>query len=76
MGTLIGKIISTFFQVAAGVGISHMVDKVAADKLPNYPAGGISPANEGIPKLVYVVISGVIGILVWNFISKKLKLKF
>lgn len=80
MGTLITKTLGILLQLAAGLGIGAILDKVAGDKLPSYPAGGVVPKNETgglhFPKIAYWLISGVIGILLWNWISKKLKLKF
>lgn len=80
MGALIGKTLGILLQLVAGVGIGAVLDKVAADKLPSYPAGGVVPKDEAgklnFPKIGYWILSGVIGILLWNWISKKLKLKF
>jgi hypothetical protein len=80
MGALVGKIIAVALQLLAGVGVGAVMDKVAADKLPGYPAGGVSPHQDGgelnIPKIIYFLIAGVIGALAWNFISRKLKIKF
>ncbi len=75
---LIPIIVKTVLQLLAGVGIGAVLDKVAGDKLPNYPAEGVLPKNEAgqlhLPKLIYWVVAGVIGALAWNFVSKKLKI--
>jgi hypothetical protein len=80
MGALIGRIIPVLLQLLAGVGIGAAMDKIAADKLPSYPAGGVNPATDekgvfSIPKLLYFVLAGLIGALVWGVVAKKLKIK-
>jgi uncharacterized membrane protein len=80
MGTLIVKIIQVILQLLAGVGIGAAMDKVAADKLPQYPAGGVTPiydqeGNFSIPKIGYFLLAGLIGVLAWRFIARKLKIK-
>jgi len=81
MGALLTRIVPVILQLFAGVGIGAAMDKFAADKLPSYPAEGINPAGDGkggfsIPKLVYIILAGVIGTLVFRFIAKKLRMKF
>jgi hypothetical protein len=78
---MLSIIIRTAIQLLAGVGIGAALDKFAADKLPSYPAGGVSPATDtegklNIPKLGYFILAGVIGTILFTFLSKKLKLKF
>jgi hypothetical protein len=73
-------IIEILIKLFAGIGIGAMVDKVAADKLPAYPKSGINPAtddngNFSMPKLLYFLAAGVIGALVWKFVSRKLKIR-
>lgn len=81
MGAILAQIAKIAIQLLAGVGIGAAMDKVAADKLPSYPKEGISPANDAsgnfhLPKLVYLVIAGIIGTLLLRFIGKKLRIKF
>lgn len=75
---LIPLVVKTVLQLLAGVGIGAVMDKVAGDKLPSYPAGGVTPKDEAgklnIPKIVYWIAAGVIGSIAWNVISKKFKI--
>lgn len=80
MGAILARFIPVLLNLLAGVGIGAAMDKIAADKLPEYPKGGINPAtddngNFSIYKLLYFVIAGLIGAFVWKFIAKKLKIK-
>jgi len=80
MGALISRIIPVLLQLLAGVGIGAAMDKVAADKLPQYPPGGVNPAtddkgNFNFPKLFYFIAAGLIGAFVWRIVARKLKIK-
>lgn len=80
MGALLGKLFPILLQLLAGVGFGAAMDKVAADKLPAYPSGGVSPVNDNdgklsIPKLAYFLVAGVIGAFIWRIIARKLKIK-
>lgn len=71
-------IVKVALQLLAGVGIGAVMDKVAADKLPSYPAGGVTPKDEAgkihFTKIIYWLVAGVIGALAWNVIAKKFKI--
>lgn len=81
MGALLTKIVPLIVQLLAGIGVSGIMDKVAADKLPSYPKEGISPATDqdgkiNIPKIAYLILAGVIGTFVFRFIAKKFRINF
>jgi hypothetical protein len=65
-----GAIIDALMYILAGAGATHLVDKFAPDKVPGYPAGGISPKNflwfAGVATLAIVAI---------KFIAKKFHIK-
>ena len=76
MGALIGVIIRTALGLLAGVGVGAVMDKVAADKLPGYPADGIaihkdSTGGLNIPRIVWFIIAGVIAAIALKFIGRK-----
>lgn len=86
MGALLRLIIQGFIKyalpVAAGIGAGAVMDKVAADKLPSYPAEGIAPALIGtgdgkisIPKIIYILVAVTVGGLVVTFVMRKLKIR-
>jgi len=68
-------IIRTALAMFAGWGVSSAVDKVAADKVPNYQP--ISPSASGfnVQKIAFWVGSMVIGALVTKWIGKKFNIK-
>lgn len=79
MGALFGTIVKVLLQVLAGVGVGKVIDKVAADKIPNYEPmePGLAPWERGFKpmKLVFLVISFVLGGIVLAFVAKALKIK-
>jgi hypothetical protein len=75
MGALLGSIIRVALQVLAGVGIGHFADKLAADKLPAYPAGGVNIGFANIPRLVWIIIFFVAAFLMVRYVGKILKIK-
>jgi len=78
MGALIGQFIKIALQILAGVGIGKLVDKVAADKVPNYePVSiGLFPGEGFKPlKLVFTVVAFAIGAMVLIFVGRKFKIK-
>jgi hypothetical protein len=79
MGALVGTIIKTLLQVLAGVGVGKFLDKTVADKVPGYEPiePGLAPWEPGFKpmKLVFLVISFVLGGIVLAFIAKKLHLR-
>jgi hypothetical protein len=58
----------------AGIGIGKIADKTLADKVPNYPAEGLTTGLTG-KKIVFWVLLTVAGALVTRFIGKKLNIK-
>lgn len=79
MGALLGNLIKIALQVLAGVGIGSVLDKVAADKVPNYQpvAEDLTPGKPGFKpmKLVFTIVAIAIGATVLLFIGKKMRIK-
>jgi hypothetical protein len=79
MGALLGTFIKIALQVLAGVGIGSVLDKFAADKVPNYEpvAQDLTPGKVGFKpmKLVFTIVAIAIGSVVLVFIGKKMKIK-
>lgn len=79
MGALVSSFIRIALQVLAGVGIGSLVDKVAADKVPDYQpvTTGLVPGKAGFNpmKLVFFVGAFVVGAMLLMFVGKKLKIK-
>lgn len=74
---LIPQIIKIVIQLAAGIGIGAVMDKVAADKLPEYPKEGIVPKTADgkihIPKVAYLIGALAIGGFLWTKFSRKIR---
>ncbi len=79
MSILIRTIINTLLKVLAGVGVGKAMDKIAADKVPGYVPmePGLAPWEPGFKpmKLVFLVISFVLGGIILAFVAKKFKIK-
>jgi hypothetical protein len=79
MGALLGTIIKVLLQVLAGVGVGKVIDKVAADKVPGYERmePGLAPWESGFKpiKLIFLVISFVIGGIILAFVAKKFRIR-
>ena len=79
MGALLGTIIKGLLQVLAGVGVGKVIDKFAADKVPGYEKmePGLAPWETGFKpmKLIFLVVSFVLGGIVLAFIAKKFKIR-
>ncbi len=79
MGTLILQFLKFAVQALAGVGIGHVLDKVVADKVPNYQpvSEGLVPGTSGFKplKLVFTVVALAVGAMILLFIGKKLRIK-
>lgn len=67
-----GALIGTFLRVFAGVGIGELVDKALPDKVA-VPYKGEN--NRWQKLLIYAAVIAA-GTLAFQFISRKLKLKF
>lgn len=68
--------------VLAGLGAGSVLDKIAADKLPSYPAQGIaapiirdSAGRISGSKIFWFVVAAVVGALATKFIGKKFNIK-
>jgi len=79
MGALIPAIIRIALQVLAGVGIGSVLDKVAADKVPNYQPvdSDINPLRPDFKpvKLIAFIVAFAAGAMLLKFIGKKLNIK-
>ncbi len=79
MGAVASQVIKVLLQVLAGVGVGSVLDKVAADKVPNYtPAlSEVVPGKPGFNPLKFVALAVfmVIGFILVTFIGKKFKIK-
>ena len=79
MGPLIGVIIKTILYIFTGVGVGKVLDKIVADKVPGYEPiePGLAPWESGFKpvKLIFLVISFVIGGIVLAFVAKKFKIR-
>lgn len=76
MGVLITSILRIASYVFAGVGVSEFLDKFIKPKVPAtvYP----EPIGIGwkIPRLLWIVVAFVAGIMLLRFLGKKLKISF
>lgn len=82
MGSIVSVIFRTALSLLAGVGVGSLVDKVAADKVPSYPAGGavapiLKDATGGIDikKVAWFVGVTAVGAFVASKILKMFKIK-
>jgi TRAP-type C4-dicarboxylate transport system permease small subunit len=78
MSSLIRVILKTVLTLFAGIGTGAVLDKVAADKLPNYtsPTADLTPGTSGFNpmKLVYMVLAFAAGAVILRFIGKKTRI--
>lgn len=76
---LIQAILKAAVYLLGGVGVGHILDKVAADKVPNYesPLKDVTPwRSEFRPmKLVFTIVAFVLGSIVLAFVAKKFKIR-
>jgi hypothetical protein len=74
MGAVVQGVIRLALTLFAGWGIGKAADKVLPDKVPYYPAEGIS---EGLnpKKIVWLIIVSAIAAMVIKFVGKKLNIK-
>ncbi len=79
MSVLIKLIIQTALSIFAGVGVGKLVDKVAADKVPNYEPvmTDLVPGTTGFKpmKLVLTILFLAAGGFLVAFIAKKANIK-
>lgn len=68
-------VIRTALMLFAGWGVSSAVDKVAADKVPNYQPVSLSATGITPMKIAFWLGSMVIGALVAKWIGKKFNIK-
>jgi len=63
----------------AGIGAGTVLDKVAADKVPSYPAGGVTPFNEGgglnFKKIAWFVGITIVSTIALKWVGKKFNIK-
>lgn len=71
---MFGVILRALVPILAGLGVGKILDKTAADKLPQYPEGGISSGFE-TKKIIWFAVATVIGTMLIKFISRKTRIK-
>lgn len=67
-------IIRTLITVLSGLGIGKLLDKFAADKVPEYPPEGIV-SGLSIKKMLFLALASVVGAIFIKFLGKKLNIK-
>jgi hypothetical protein len=72
LGTLFELVLSLIPGVGFLFGLQKLKD--AGKPVPGYPADGVVPLQ--IPKLAWLIAILALGIIVFRFIKRKLKLKF
>ena len=74
MSVLIQGVLRLALTLFAGWGIGKAADKVLPDKVPYYPAGGVS---EGLTpkKIVWLIILSAVAAFVLKFVGRKLNIK-
>jgi len=71
---MLGIILRALVPILAGVGVGKVLDKTVADKLPQYPEGGISSGFE-TKKILWFIVASIVGTIAIKFIAKKLNIK-
>jgi len=74
MGALVQGALRLALTLFAGWGIGKAADKVLPDKVPYYPAEGVS---EGLTpkKIVWLIVLSAVAAFVIKFIGRKLNIK-
>jgi len=74
MGTIVQGALRLALTIFAGWGIGNFADKVLPDKVPYYPAEGVS---EGMSpkKLVWLISLSAVAAFALKFIGRKLNIK-
>jgi hypothetical protein len=67
-------IIKTLITVFSGLGIGKLLDKFAADKVPEYPPEGVV-SGLSLKKMIFFAIAAVVGTILVKFLGKKLNIK-
>lgn len=82
MGAIFSTILKTLLPLLAGLGAGAVLDKVAADKIPQYPSeGAVTPAlkdasgNFSVKKIAWFVGIAAVGITIATMLFKKLRIK-
>ncbi len=75
MVALLGRVVSVLITVLSGVGVSKVLDKVAADKIPNYENPYTDEQGVNWKRIIWTVITVAVGTLIAAFVVKKLRLK-
>jgi hypothetical protein len=74
MGIIIQNVLKLALTLFAGWGIGKAADKVLPDKVPYYPAEGIS---EGLnpKKIVWLIVVSALAAFTLKYIGRKLNIK-
>jgi hypothetical protein len=67
-------VLRALIPILAGIGVGKVADKVAADKLPNYPAEGVGTGFT-TSKILWFVVSAILGTMAVKFIGKQFNIK-
>jgi len=67
-------VLRALIPILAGIGVGKVADKVAADKLPSYPAEGVGTGFT-TNKIIWFVVSAIAGTLAIKFIGKTFNIK-
>jgi len=68
-------VLRALIPILAGIGVGKVADKVAADKIPSYPAEGIGTGFTPT-KILWFVVSAILGTIAVKFIGKQFNIKF
>ena len=75
MGALLGRIIPVLITILSGVGVAKVLDKTAADKIPNYVNPYTDDQGINWRRVIWTVITVAVGTILAAFIVRKLRLK-
>lgn len=67
-------VLRALIPILAGIGVGKVADKVAADKLPSYPAEGVGTGFT-TSKILWFAVSAIVGSLAVKFIGKQFNIK-
>lgn len=74
MGAIVLNFIRISLQLLMGVGVGKILDKVAPDKVPTYPANGVHEPGFDVPKVAWLVITMALGAVILKMVGKRLKI--
>ena len=75
MVAILARMIPTLISILAGVGVGEVVDKVAADKIPNYQNPYKDEGAINWRRVIWTVITVAVGTIIAAMVVKKLRLR-